>query len=132
MLARHGFLAKMAPPTALISQISLHNSLLAGILAWRLVRSALDRQPVWVLENITASILKGPPIAGLSCRLSLYRDRIRTTILRNRGSVSIQPLKNSRFLETRSRDRRIKPLRGRGVSQAQAASILLKPVTANS
>ncbi|MBB5053671.1 hypothetical protein HNQ36_003671 [Afipia massiliensis] len=53
-------------------------------------------------------------MAGFLRMPSLHRDRIRTTIFRNCGPVSTQPLKNSRFWETRLRDRRIKPLLGRG------------------
>ena len=73
--------------------------------------SSHDSHPVRVLENFFLECKKSPPMAGFSCTLCLYRDRIRTTIFRNRGPVSTQPLKNSRFPETRLRDRRIKPLR---------------------
>lgn len=55
--------------------------------------------------------------------LSLYKDRIRTGTFRNRPTFSRQPLKNSRFLETRLGDWRIKPLRGGGGSDVYFGNV---------
>lgn len=57
-------------------------------------------------------------MAGFSGTRTLYGDRSRTITFRNWPLVSSQPLKNSRFLKTRSRDRRIKPLRDGPISLA--------------
>lgn len=82
---------------------------------WRFESSKVS-QPVWILENFLFRHEKGPPIAGFLSGRRLYRDRIRTITLRNWLTFSRQPLKNSRFLETRSRDLRTEPLGGRGAS----------------
>lgn len=62
-------------------------------------------------------------MAGFLNACSLYRDRIRTATLRNWAPVSTQLLKNSRFLETRSRDGRIKPLCDRAHSRDLATLV---------
>lgn len=68
-------------------------------------------QPVCGSENFSVSCGNGPPMAGFPAARSLYRDRIRAIIFRNRPTFSRQPLKSSRFLESRAGDRRIKSLR---------------------
>jgi hypothetical protein len=50
-------------------------------------------------------------MAGFLSMLSLYRDRIRTVTFPKFAKVSAHLLGNSRFLETRLRDRRMKSLR---------------------
>jgi hypothetical protein len=58
-------------------------------------------------------------MAGFLGMRSLYRDRIRTITFRKFPKVSGYLLRNSRFLETHLRDRGIKPLRGRCVSEGR-------------